>query len=268
MFFSLLCLAVSHLPISISQPVQEVLSSSSLPHTEHIPTVHESAVQARRILNLSSIATLSTVFPSTHSSAHAIENRPSDLEGAAIGLIDYYASCDPHPYDPTILAISIATSFKNARAGSNVTLSLRYHPPLDHPPGEDIFTYSPANLPRFSLVGHIEPVSVDDVRDSGIDECFLNRHPDAKAWQPGNAIHESWWAKLVVEELYWIGGFGDRAYIGWIPIEEWRGVTQEEVAAARLRGEPGYERRSHEDTDSQDCGPMCQKEKRFQKKMV
>lgn len=44
----------------------------------------------------------------------------------------------------------------------------------------------------------------------------------------------------MVEEFYWFGGFGDRAYIGWIPIEEWRGVTEEEVANARLVGEKGY----------------------------
>lgn len=220
-----------------AQSPQQILSNSPL--IQSIPTVHESAIQARRILNLSTIATLSTVFP-THQQHVALENRPDDLAGAPIGLIDYYASCDPTPYNPTILAISIATSFKNARAGSNVTLSLRYHPPSDHPPGHDIYTYSPANLPRFSLVGYIEPVALSEVQERGIDRCFLDRHPDAVAWRPGNAIHESWWARLVVEQVYWIGGFGDRAYIGWIPVAEWRGITQEEVENARLVGEPGY----------------------------
>lgn len=224
-------------PAAIAQSPQYILSNH--PHNQDIPTIHESAVQARRILNLSSIATLSTVFPD-HQSWTSLENRPDNLGGAPIGLIDYYASCHPTPHEPTILAISIATSFKNARAGSNVTLSLRYHPPIDHPPGDDIYTYSPANLPRFSLVGYIEPVPAEEVRSNGIDHCFFNRHPDAVAWRPGNAIHESWWARLVVEQVYWIGGFGDRAYIGWIPIEEWRGVTQEEVNNARLVGEHGH----------------------------
>ncbi|KAI4281311.1 MAG: hypothetical protein L6R38_003779 [Xanthoria sp. 2 TBL-2021] len=232
-------LLLGFVPAAVTQSPQYVLSNH--PHAQNIPTVHQSAVQARRILNLSSIATLSTVFPEDQS-ATLLENRPLDLGGAPIGLIDYYASCDPTPHEPTILAIGIATSFKNARAGSNVTLSLRYHPPLDHLPGDDIYTYSPANLPRFGLLGYIEPVSASEVKKYHIDRCFFDRHPDAVAWKPGNAIHRSWWARLVVQQVYWIGGFGDRAYIGWIPVEEWRGVSQDEVKNARLVGEHGYEK--------------------------
>lgn len=74
-----------------------------------------------------------------------------------------------------------------------------------------------------------------------MEKCFLDRHEDAEAWLPGNEIHESWWGRLVVREVYWIGGFGDRAFIGWIPEEVWRGVTGEEVEGARLVGEEGYE---------------------------
>jgi len=199
--------------------------------TYRIPTVHESAVQARRILQLESIATLSTVFPSgKDTSAGTLENRPSDVEGAPIGLMDYYADCSPQPGDPTILAITIATSFKNVAEGSNITLSLRWHPP------HGAF-HSAAALPRFSLLGHIEPLSEEEVSSAGVTPCFLKHHPDAVAWLPGNRIHESKWVRLVVEEVYWIGGFGDRAYIGWIPIETWRSITQEEIEKVRLPGE-------------------------------
>ncbi|KAL8700989.1 MAG: hypothetical protein Q9201_005155 [Fulgogasparrea decipioides] len=239
MLSALVSLALAFALAAIAQSPQHVLSNH--PELHGIPTIHESAVQARRILNLSSIATLSTVFPN-HQTVSTLENRPEDLGGAPIGLIDYYASCDPTPCEPTILAISIATNFKNARAGSNVTLSLRYHPPIDHPPGDDIYTYSPANLPRFSLVGYIESIPGHEVRKYNTDRCFFKRHPEAVAWRPGNAIHESWWARLVVQQIYWIGGFGDRAYIGWIPVQEWRGVTQEEVSNARLVGEHGYKK--------------------------
>lgn len=203
----------------------------------HFPTIHESAVQARRILNLSSIATFSTVFPPSHDSASSLENRPVGVAGAPIGQMEYYASCGPDLYSPTLLAVSIATTYRNARAGSNVTLSLRYHPPSNHPASKDPYTYSPANLPRFSLIGRIEPLSREDIERNEIKACFLARHPDAKIWTPGNDIHESWWARLVVEEVYWFGGFGDRAYIGWIPADVYRAVTEKEVEAIRLVGE-------------------------------
>lgn len=191
-----------------------------------IPTVHESAVQARRILRLESIGTLSTVFPSTH----ATERRPSDVGGAPIGLMDYFGDCEPETGNPTILAITIATSFKNVDAGSNITLSLRWHP-------QDNKWRSPASLPRFSLVGRLEDIDLDAAEKAGVTACYVKYHADAAWWLPGNRIHQSKWVRLVVEEVYWIGGFGDRAYIGWIPLEEWQSVTPEEIDSIRLPGE-------------------------------
>jgi hypothetical protein len=37
--------------------------------------------------------------------------------------------------------------------------------------------------------------------------------------------------------VYWVGGFGDRNFIGWIPVEEWRAVRREEWEDVRLPGE-------------------------------
>jgi hypothetical protein len=197
-------------------------------HAVNIPTVHESAVQARRILQLESIGTLSTVFPTV---PHATEQRPSDVGGAPIGLMDYFGNCEPHSGNPTILAITIATSFKNVNAGSNITLSMRWHP-------QDSQWRSPASLPRFSLVGRLEDLTADDLKSNPlVPSCYLKYHPDAVAWLPGNPIHVSKWVRLVVEEVYWIGGFGDRAYIGWIPIKEWQSVTPKEIEGIRLPGE-------------------------------
>jgi hypothetical protein len=194
-----------------------------------IPTVHESAVQARRILHLENIGTLSTVFPSEHA-IHPLEQRPSGLGGVPIGLMDYYADCEPDSGNPTILALDIATSFKNVAAGSNITLSLRWHP-------QDGNWHSAASLPRFSLVGHLEDIDDTDISKVGLATCFVKNHPDAVAWLPGNRIHTSRWVRLVVEDIYWIGGFGDRAYIGWIPVEAYKNVTQQEIDDCKLPGE-------------------------------
>jgi len=144
--------------------------------------------------------------------------------------MDYFGDCEPETGNPTILAITIATSFKNVDAGSNITLSLRWHP-------RDTRWRSPASLPRFSLVGRLEDIEVDTVAQAGVAACYVKKHADAAWWLPGNAIHQSKWVRLVVEEVYWIGGFGDRAYIGWIPIEEWQSVTEEEIQRVKLPGE-------------------------------
>jgi len=253
LFASLISFTVSGAEPSLPH---HIFSNPAEPSISKIPTVHESAVLARRIFSLSSVSTLSTVFPSsavisnTQDASHGISDEapssviPSglDLHGAPIGLMDYYASCNPQPYYPTILAISIATTFRNAHQGSNVSMSLRWQPPPDAPPSENIYTYSPANMPRFSLIGYIDAMPVGKVEEHNVKECFLERHPDAEAWLPGNEIHESWWARLVVQGIYWIGGFGDRAYIGWIHAEEWHNVTDEEIREARLVGEKGYGR--------------------------
>lgn len=79
--------------------------------------------------------------------------------------------------------------------------------------------------------------SPTDVLTHALPACFVKSHPDAAAWLPGNRIHESSFVRLVVQEVYWIGGFGDRAYIGWIPVEEWKSVTREEIEGCRLPGE-------------------------------
>ncbi|KAF2712729.1 hypothetical protein K504DRAFT_475019 [Pleomassaria siparia CBS 279.74] len=217
--------SASNLPVP-----QQLFSNADGPSASwKIPTIHESAVQARRVLHLETIGTLSTIFPSTHST----ENRPSDVSGAPIGLMDYFADCEPSTGNPTILAISIATSFKNVAAGSNITLSLRWHPQNGRP-------YSAAALPRFSLVGRLEELTAEEITAQHVAACFVGYHPDAAAWLPGNRIHESHWVRLVVEEIYWIGGFGDRAYIGWIPVQEWQNVTKEEIEGIRLPGEKGH----------------------------
>ncbi|KAK3191263.1 hypothetical protein K4F52_002853 [Lecanicillium sp. MT-2017a] len=240
-------------------------------HVERrIPTSYESAVMGRRILALTKLATMSTVFPDDHDAA-ASERRPSGLGGQPIGLMDYIADCEDEG-NPTILAIRIGTTFKNVRAGSNITVSLQWTPP--YPPAKrisflsrlsayipflgggnredcpytrdlkdasldvpDTAPYSAANLPRFSLLGYLEPIDADEDEAARLATCYTSKHRDARYWLPGNRIHTSEWVRMVVTKVYWIGGFGDRAYIGWIPTDEWKSVTEEEWRGISLPGE-------------------------------
>ncbi|CAG8978106.1 hypothetical protein HYALB_00000779 [Hymenoscyphus albidus] len=237
MFLQILSLA--SVATAILPSPQHIFSNpadtSNVHSTFKIPTAYESAVLGRRILHLSSLGILSTIFPSPNHASETLEQRPSGLGGMPIGLMDYIADCEGTG-NPTILAINIATSFKNAAAGSNTSLSLQWTPP--HPPAKRISSlptlpYSAANLPRFSILGYLEKMEDTEA----LRKCFVETHPDAKYWLPGNQIHRSEWVRLVVQDIYWVGGFGDRAYIGWIDASHWSNVTKEEWEEVRLPGE-------------------------------
>ena len=228
-------------------------------YSHRIPTSYESAVMGRRILALTKLATLSTVFPDASPHAGTRENRPTGLDGLPIGLMDYIGDCEEQG-NPTVLAIQIGTTFKNVRAGSNITISLQWTPP--YPPAKrismlsriasyipfigesfsanktpDTVPYSAANLPRFSLIGYLESIHPDEETSKHLAKCYTSKHPDSKYWLPGNRIHKSEWVRMVVNHVYWIGGFGDRAYIGWIPTDEWKNVTRAEWEDIKLPGE-------------------------------
>ncbi|KAI4866601.1 pyridoxamine 5'-phosphate oxidase-domain-containing protein [Hypoxylon rubiginosum] len=211
-----------------------------------IPTSYESAVLGRRILGLTPLGTLATVFPDASGG-----RQPEGLGGMPLGLLEYVADCEEDG-NPTFLAINIETTFKNVRGGSNISLAQQWTPP--YPPDKrikstfwnwlfgrddsgptDRVPYSAVNLPRYSLLGYIE--KMDAAATADMSSCFVDKHPDAKYWLPGNPIHESQFVRLVVTKVYWIGGFGDRAYIGWIPVEEWKNVTRKEWESVELPGE-------------------------------
>ena len=243
---SLLSLASAHPLMHAVSPQQIVVSEPPPGHDLSFPTIHESAVMARRILHLSSHGTLVTTFPVSPQSIDPRSiraGRPPEVEGDAIGLLEYYADCEPETGNPTLLAIDIATPFRNYEAGSNISLSIRWWPDQSEsfsaPAGNDIPTpHTPAALPRFSLHGFLEHIPDKVLAKKSIPACFLKTHPDSVIWQPGNDVsHESKYLRFVVEHVYWFGGFGDRARIEWLPVDEWRAVTMEEIATCRLPGE-------------------------------
>ncbi|OAQ99961.1 hypothetical protein LLEC1_07935 [Akanthomyces lecanii] len=184
---------------------------------------------------------------------------------SALAIIGSTASADVG--NPTILELKIGTTFRNVQAGSNITVSLQWVPP--YPPAKrigvmkramsflpffgrseddmprnsadpsipDTVPYSADNLPRFALFGYLEPFSAKEAQTEKLKSCYLAKHPDSKYWLPGNHIHTSDWTRMVVTKVYWVGGFGDRAYIGWIPVDEWNRVKEDEWKAIKLPGE-------------------------------
>ncbi|KAK0723847.1 pyridoxamine 5'-phosphate oxidase-domain-containing protein [Apiosordaria backusii] len=235
-----------------SIPKEDTTSNNAV----KIPTARESAILARRILTLTPLGTISTIFPSTSSSRN-----PPGTEGKPHALMEYISACDPlYPSHPTLLSLNISSTFKNIASGSNLSLAITWTPPPLPPPSRSLLShlnpfshdiapqpqfYSAVALPRYSLMGYLEPIpGADDPKsDAGkqVQGCYTAIHPDAKYWLPGNRIHESHFVRLVVTEIYWVGGFGDRAYIGWINASDWESVTKEEIERVRLPGEKPLE---------------------------
>lgn len=201
------------------------------------PSWFTSALMARRMLALTSTGVIATTFPDPiPPTTHA----PASVAGLPIGLREYLSDCssslpDSESHgdngDPTILALRVASTFKNIHAGSHLSLELDWWDHLAQAgPVYPGLPASPAALPRMTLFGDLEALPEQDLgagKDS-LEECFLSAHPDAKAWLPGvpGSPHSSFWARLVVTQVYWIGGFGDVQQIGWMNVSEWKGIRR------------------------------------------
>ncbi|GLI80110.1 hypothetical protein PoHVEF18_008460 [Penicillium ochrochloron] len=201
------------------------------------PSWFTSTLMARRLLALSPNGVISTTFPSQ---IPAWSRTPAEVAGLPIGLREYIADCDgilPEYLshgdngDPTILALRIATTFRNTAAGSNLSLEIDWWDHLSEAgavyPG---LPPSPAALPRITLFGYLDPLpELSGIAAVNLEKCFLRSHPDAKYWLPGTpgSPHASFWARLVVTQVYWIGGFGDVQQIGWMNVTEWKGIRRD-----------------------------------------
>lgn len=169
------------------------------------PTVEDAAVNARTLIHRESLANINTVY------------QDGDDKGLPASFVEYYADCGDG--NPVILAINMATSFKNIQEGSPYSLTVRVgdHSPHEHvnPKYPGSRPHSVAGSPRINLRGNFIDVQEEEVEE--LKKCFLKRHKDAVWWLPGNPIHESHFVKFDVKDAYFLGGFGDTGYIGKIP---------------------------------------------------
>lgn len=143
-------------------------------------------------------------------------------DGLPTSSIEYYVDCD-NDGDFYWLVVDIGSPNVNIENGSPYLFSIRTG---DHPPTDNVDISYPGGIeslvvgsPRLSIEGKIVPVHFDHIADRmKLNLCFVRRHPDSKFWLPDLPVspHKTHWVKVMVENIYMIGGFGDRAYIGEI----------------------------------------------------
>ncbi|KAK4055688.1 hypothetical protein OIV83_000234 [Microbotryomycetes sp. JL201] len=157
------------------------------------------------------IGTLISVYP----------EGAGDFEGLPIGLQEYYAPYPDSEGDLLLLGMPIATIFRNALPPNraNLTLSIA-----------DLEGIGDGNLAagrmRIALFGTLEPIPAEDRElNEKLRKAYELSHPDARGWDLGQA-HSAFWARFVVNRVYVFGGFGNVAYLGFVPIEEYRKAGQ------------------------------------------
>ncbi|TFK68667.1 hypothetical protein BDN72DRAFT_655871 [Pluteus cervinus] len=165
-------------------------------------TVEDAAVIARNLVDNSkdSIATMATIFPSDD----------EELGDQPFSMQEYYASCHQNG-SITLLFLPISRHSRNIYRSK------------EHRASISITSEIPAaSRARVSLIG---TVTVFDQGERAQDleilkNCYLAKHPDARWWLPDDddAAHIAYWARFDPHTVYFVGGFGDTHYIGYIPL--------------------------------------------------
>ncbi|KDE07942.1 hypothetical protein, variant [Microbotryum lychnidis-dioicae p1A1 Lamole] len=153
-----------------------------------------------------------------------MSNYPHDFEvpelrGLPIGLQEYYSIYPGSDGDLLLLVMPISKIFRNALPPNvpNMTMTVA-----------DLYGFGTGNLAagrmRIALFGTLELIT-DEEESAKCKKAYLEQHGDARGWAGEKGPHSSVWGRLRVEKVYAFDGFGDVAYIGWVPLEMYREAT-------------------------------------------
>ncbi|GAA5929789.1 hypothetical protein JCM10213_002785 [Rhodosporidiobolus nylandii] len=183
------------------------LSLATLAHARE--SIDEAAVHVRELIayRAYNVGTLMSVFPSD-------DRGPAP--GLPFGLQESYAPYPDSNGDLALLAMPIAGIYRNALPPNPPNLTITIN---------DMYGFGDGNLAagrrRVALYGSIERVEgAEEIKK--VEQAYLEAHPDARGWIPPNGPHSAFWARLRINKVYDFGGFGDVAFIGWIPLELYR----------------------------------------------
>lgn len=183
------------------------------------PTMEDGALVARTLVKRESLANVNTIQTLTRDDV-SYEYPVSSME--------YYAECD-NDGGLYWLVVDIGSTYQHIKMGSPYSITIRAG---DHALNDEVnpeypggIVSSPAGSPRINLKGELKDIDLEDSTTyAALEKCFISRHPDAKWWLPSNPIspHKTHFAKFEVNEIFIIGGFGDRAYIGPVDLDLYR----------------------------------------------
>ncbi|GAA5938646.1 hypothetical protein JCM1841_004372 [Sporobolomyces salmonicolor] len=175
---------------------------------------------ARETLDEAAVHTRELIAYRAYNTGILMSTSPADAQspiaGLPFGLQEYYAPYPGSNGDVLLLAMPISTIYRNAMPPHKPNLTLTIN---------DMYGFGDGNLAagrmRVALFGTLERVEGDDE----IEQCkqaYLTAHPDARGWIPPHGPHDAFYARMRVHQVYAFNGFGDVAYIGWIPLDLYR----------------------------------------------
>jgi hypothetical protein len=162
----------------------------------------ESGMLSRDLISVSYYGTLSTIQTQAAGSS-AVYDYP-------FGTVVDFADEVPSTGRPLILLSDLERSVINMKENSKLSLSVWTLPNSTflflHPEYSDVMT-----KPRTTLLGKLEAVPESELENA--KQTYLTKHPLSKSW-----INFSDFVmyRVVVEDVYVVGGFGNAHYIGWV----------------------------------------------------
>ncbi|TFY71559.1 hypothetical protein EVG20_g1445 [Dentipellis fragilis] len=169
----------------------------------------------------------------------AVFQQPIDSEGGASGsamretvkdagkpysMQEYYANCHSNG-SLTLILLPISRHSQNILKSPTHAASL------------SVWTNPPrASRARVSLMGNVTMLDYSDPAGAALRECYLAQHPDARWWVPGDdeGAHLAYWARFDPHTVYFVGGFGDSHYIGYVPKQLYQSAVPTEQADSLL----------------------------------
>ncbi|GAA6046381.1 hypothetical protein JCM3770_004892 [Rhodotorula araucariae] len=186
-------------------------------------SLDEAAVHVRELISYRAYNTgvLMSVFPN---------DAQVPVPGLPFGLQEYYAEYPDSNGDLLLLAMPIAAIYRNALPPNPPNLTITVN---------DLWGFGDGNLAagrmRVALYGTIERVEGADEL-AKCKQAYLKAHPDSRGWIGADGPHANFFARLRVHKVYAFNGFGDVAYIGWVPLELYR------ASGAKMRSEKDVHR--------------------------
>lgn len=203
-------------------PLQLILQVLMLVMVGAAHSERQAAVLARRMVDLQS---------SLHLNSLRSDNMP-------ISMAEYYVASDSCPDveglsnngNPVLLLSRMSTSYKNWHGNGTVSVTIE-KPKMGHFDGI-------MGKPRGVFFGKLKKLHLSREDAKRLASHFLIRHPDARHWLPGDEhshVHDTLWFEFEVDSVYFIGGFGDRSFIGNISGDVYhQDLSEDEAHALRL----------------------------------